>query len=194
MEVHKASTQLQLINELNPVITGWSNYYSTVVSKDIFSKIGNWLYQQLRNWAEHRHPLKSQYWISNKYWLIDKGGGWRFAARESDSIKKLAKHSDTPIERHIKVQNNRSPYDGDWIYWSSRMGKHPEVNKRVAILLKKQKGKCPHCNLYFKYGDILEIDHIIPRSQGGKDEYLNLQTLHRHCHDSKTANDSVRYA
>lgn len=194
IEVHKASTQLQLINELNPVITGWSNYYSTVVSKDIFSKIGNWLYQQLRNWAEHRHPLKSQYWISNKYWLIDKGGGWRFAARKSDSIKRIAKHSDAPIERHIKVQNNRSPYDGDWIYWSSRMGKHPEVNKRVAILLKKQKGKCPYCNLYFKYGDILEIDHIISRSQGGKDDYLNLQTLHRHCHDSKTANDSVRYA
>lgn len=74
------------------------------------------------------------------------------------------------------------------------MGKHPEVNKRVAILLKKQKGKCPHCNLYFKYGDILEIDYIIPRSQGGKEEYLNLQTLHRHCHDSKTVNDCGRYA
>lgn len=113
IEVHKASTQLQLINELNPVITGWSNYYSTVVSTDIFSKIGNWLYQQLRNWAEHRHPLKSQYWISNKYWLIDKGGGWRFAARELDSIKKIAKHSDTPVEQHIKVQNNRSPYDSE---------------------------------------------------------------------------------
>ena len=76
----KAVAQLQLIKELNPGITGWSNYYSTVVSKDTFSRLDNWLYQQLRNWAVHRHPLKDQHWISNKYWLIDQGQGWRFAA------------------------------------------------------------------------------------------------------------------
>jgi RNA-directed DNA polymerase len=190
IKTHKASTQLQLIEELNPVITGWSNYYSTVVSSEHYSKLDNWLYQRFRSWAEHRHPLKSQYWISDKYWLIDKGGGWRFAARNQDSIKRVAKHSETPIERHIKVKNSRSPYDGDWIYWSSRMGKHPEVNGRVAALLKRQKGKCPECQLYFKEGDILEVDHAIPRSQGGKDEYVNLQLLHRHCHDTKTARDN----
>ncbi|MCY7286271.1 MAG: group II intron reverse transcriptase/maturase [Cyanobacteria bacterium CAN_BIN43] len=189
IKVHKASTQLQLINELNPVITGWSNYYSTVVSSQHYSKLDDWLYHLFRSWAEHRHPLKSQYWISDKYWLIDKGGGWKFAAKIQDSIKKIAKHKETPIERPIKVQNSRSPYDGDWIYWSSRMGKHPEVNGGVAALLKRQKGKCPECQLYFREGDILEVDHIAPRSQGGKDEYINLQLLHRHCHDTKTARD-----
>ena len=30
---HKPATQAALIGNLNPVITGWSNYYSTVVSK-----------------------------------------------------------------------------------------------------------------------------------------------------------------
>jgi RNA-directed DNA polymerase len=74
------------------------------------------------------------------------------------------------------------------------MGQHPETNKRVAILLKKQKGKCTECGLYFREGDILEIDHKVPLSQKGKDEYQNLQLLHRHCHDAKTARDSVRYA
>jgi len=189
IKVHKASTQLQLINELNPVITGWSNYYSTVVSKKHFSKLDNGLYQLLRSWARHRHPLKSQHWISDKYWLIDRGGGWRFAAKNQDSIKKIAKHSETPIKRHIKVQSNRSPYDGDWVYWSSRMGRHPEVNARVAALLKRQKGKCQGCKLYFKEGDIVEVDHIIPYSQGGKDERVNLQLLHRHCHDTKAASE-----
>ncbi|MFO7092648.1 HNH endonuclease, partial [Limnospira platensis] len=37
--------------------------------------------------------------------------------------------------------------------------------------------------------DLIEIDHIVPRSQGGKDDYKNLQLLHRHCHDDKTALD-----
>lgn len=189
IKVHKASTQLQLINELNPVITGWSKYYSTVVCSQHYSKLDNWLYQLLQSWAKHRHPLKSQYWISGKYWLIDKGGGWRFATNNQDSTKTIARHTETPIERHIKVQSNRSPYDGDWVYWSTRIGRHPEVNLRVAALLKRQKGKCPECKLYFKDGDTIEIDHITPRSQGGKDEYINLQLLHRHCHDIKTAND-----
>ena len=73
------------------------------------------------------------------------------------------------------------------------MGKNPEMPTRVAKLLKVQKGKCPHCGLHFRHGDITEIDHIIPKSLGGKDEYKNLQLLHRHCHDNKTANDgSIR--
>ncbi|MGB3513011.1 MAG: HNH endonuclease signature motif containing protein, partial [Microcoleaceae cyanobacterium] len=56
-------------------------------------------------------------------------------------------------------------------------------------LIKKQKGICPHCGLNFKSEDLLEVDHIIPKSKGGKDTYSNLQLLHRHCHDSKTASD-----
>ncbi|MHC5780033.1 group II intron reverse transcriptase/maturase, partial [Nostoc sp.] len=43
--------------------------------------------------------------------------------------------------------------------------------------------------LSFQEWDVLEIDHIIPRAIGGKDEYKNLQLLHRHCHNEKTAID-----
>ena len=69
------------------------------------------------------------------------------------------------------------------------MGNNPEMPKRVSSLLKWQKGKCAHCDLYFRENDVMEIDHIIPKSQGGKDEYKNWQLLHRHCHDTKTAKD-----
>jgi RNA-directed DNA polymerase len=37
----------------------------------------------------------------------------------------------------------------------------------------------------------MEVDHKIPRAIGGKDEYKNLQLLHRHCHDEKTAQDLI---
>lgn len=59
----------------------------------------------------------------------------------------------------------------------------------MAYLLKSQKGKCRQCGLYFKDGDQLEVDHRIPVSLGGTDLYVNLQLLHRHCHDQKTATD-----
>jgi RNA-directed DNA polymerase len=69
------------------------------------------------------------------------------------------------------------------------MGNNPEVPKTVATRLKRQKGKCTHCGLYFTEESVMEVDHIIPKSKGGKNEYKNLQLLHRHCHDEKTALD-----
>ena len=45
------------------------------------------------------------------------------------------------------------------------------------------------CGLSFKDGDQVEVDHLIPVSFGGTDLYGNLQLLHRHCHDQKTAID-----
>jgi RNA-directed DNA polymerase len=74
-------------------------------------------------------------------------------------------------------------------YWSTRMGNNPEMPIRVSKLLKRQKGKCAHCGLFFREDDVMEADHRIPKSQGGKDSYDNWQLLHRHCHDTKTASD-----
>jgi RNA-directed DNA polymerase len=100
---------------------------------------------------------------------------------------------DTPTYRNIGFLVNTG-YEGDWIYWGTRMGQHPETNERVAMLLQKPKGKCTECGLYFREKDTLEIDHIIPVSRKGRDKSQNLQLLHRHCHDTKTAKDSTRYA
>ena len=38
--------------------------------------------------------------------------------------------------------------------------------------------------------DIIEADHILPRSKGGPDRYSNLQALHKHCHVQKNLRDS----
>jgi RNA-directed DNA polymerase len=37
----------------------------------------------------------------------------------------------------------------------------------------------------------VELDHIIPKSQGGDGKTTNLQLLHGHCHDVKTATDKA---
>jgi RNA-directed DNA polymerase len=192
IEAHKGANQATLIKLLNPVISGWSNYYSTVVSKEAFSHQDYLIFQKLVAWAKHRHADKSWEWISRKYWQTIGGDQWVFATRSEDKDPQiLRKHNATPIVRHIKVKGDVSPFNGDFIYWSTRMGKHPEAPHRVSKLLKWQKGKCALCELFFRYGDVMEIDHKIPRLQGGKDEYRNLQLLHRHCHDVKTALDRV---
>ena len=71
------------------------------------------------------------------------------------------------------------------------MGASPQMPSRKAKLLKRQKSKCSQCELHFHEWDVIEVDHIIPRALGGKDEYLNLQLLHQHCHDEKTRYDLI---
>ena len=176
---HQNSPQAALIKELNPIIRGWCNYYTPVSAKETFSSCDNEMWSKLRSWARKRGKGSIN---KDKYWK----DGWSF---ETEDGFKLAKHSDTPIIRHIKVQDTRSPFDGDWTYWGQRLSAYSDLTSRKQKLLKRQKGKCNHCGLHFLPEDITEIDHIIPRVEGGKDTYDNLQLLHKHCHDEKTALD-----
>lgn len=181
--------QATLIMKLNPLIRGWCNYYSSVTSKKIFSRLYSLVFHKLLKWGKRRHRQKGMKWVISKYFHTVKGDNWIFSTRNGDSDLILRKHNDTAIKRYVKVKGKASPFDGNWLYWSTRKGNHPEVSTRVATLLKKQKGKCTFCNNYFKDGDSLEVDHIVPKSKGGEDKSDNWQLLHRHCHDTKTASD-----
>jgi len=190
IEQHKTATQVALVAHLNPIIKGWTNYYRTAISKETFSMLDMMVYKKLKSWAQRRHSNKSGRWIADKYWRTIGGDNWVFATRqEGETPLRLLKHDATEIVRHVKVKGDASPYDGNLTYWSSRMGTHPEVPKTVATLLKRQKGKCTHCEMHFTNESVMEVDHIIPKSKGGKNEMKNIQLLHRHCHDEKTASD-----
>lgn len=186
---HKASPQAVLIKELNPIIAGWANYYSTVVSAEVFKDVDNLVYKRLVRWAKRRHNGKSWKWISSKYWHSQGSRNWVFSDIMDDESYTLKDHADKKILRHVKVKGTASPFDGNLKYWSTRKGHNPLIPTRVATLLKQQKGTCAKCGLYFRESDVLEVDHIIPRVKKGKDTYGNLQLLHRHCHHTKTAID-----
>jgi len=188
IDKHRAESQTALIRNLNPVIRGWCNYFSLGCPTKVFYRMDYLIYWKLRRWAKRRHPNKGEYWI-NKYWRKLGDKNWVFATRSENNPLKLAEHGTFKSQQYAKVKGDASPYDGNLVYWSTRMGKHPEMPKRTASLLKMQKGKCAHCGLFFKDGDIIELDHIIPKSLGGKDEYKNWQLLHRHCHDEKSRGD-----
>jgi len=187
---HRHASQEALIRLLNPVIIGWARYYACVGSARLLQSLDNRLYGMLRAWATYRHPNKGKQWIAHRYWSITEGHGWIFQPPQGGL--RLYRHGQTPIRRHVKVQGRRSPYDGDWVYWSTRLGHHPEVSPRVARLLKSQGGKCSACGLFFAASDRMEVDHITPHAYGGTDGNDNLQLLHRHCHDRKTAHDASR--
>ncbi len=190
IEKHRGQSQVALIRNLNPIIRGWCYYFSKVSSSKVFNRLKNLTYWKLYKWGKKRHQKKGSKWMRNKYFMNLDGDNWIFATgRVGKNPLRLLKHDEVKITHHVKVKGEASPYDGDLIYWSSRMGKYPGVLIRTATLLKKQKGVCPHCGLFFRDGDVIELDHIIPKSKGGKNESKNWQLLHRHCHDEKTRND-----
>jgi RNA-directed DNA polymerase len=173
---HRGNHQAALIRELNPTIRGWSRYYRTCVSKEVFNHLDVWLLRALHQWARHRHPHKSQGWRWQRYWKPRKQH-----MAFTDGNRYLNIYTNTKIERHIKVSGTRSIYDGDWLYWGIRLNKTPMYPKRKTNLLKRQRGKCLHCGLRFIDGNVLEVHH---RNGDHLDNrYDNLWLLHAHCHD-----------
>ncbi|MFO0579660.1 MAG: group II intron reverse transcriptase/maturase [Polyangia bacterium] len=187
LRTHRGCDQELLIKLLRPKIVGWCNYFAAWRSAEVFSKLTAVLFGMLLAWAGRRHSHKTKRWVAAKYWRVDDRGGWRFQPPEGGSG--LPKHSDTLKKWYVKVQGTRSPFDGDWLYWSTRLGREPTVPARVARLLREQQGRCRECGLFFRPDDQMEVDHVIPRAHGGKGARGNLQLLHRCCHDRKTARD-----
>ena len=186
VKANKKAPQEVLIARLNPIIRGWCNYYRTVTSRETFSSEDSILWNTLRAWTVNRKKKETPlYDALKKYFSYGKQGKWTFQTREYV----LYHHTETEIKRHTLVKPESSPYDGNWTYWSKRRGTYTGTPARVAKLLKKQKGICPQCKQHFTPEDLIEVDHIIPKSKGGKDTYNNLQALHRHCHDAKSKND-----
>jgi len=123
-------------------------------------------------------------WVIQRYWRrLGTRQAFATSPTNPDAVY-LHLHSEVAITRHIKVQGNRSPYDGDWVYWSTRQGRHPDANPRLAKLLKEHQGGCRYCGLFFQHDDRIEVDHINGHHQDSRSAHL--QALHGHCHDTKT--------
>ena len=186
----QTAPQAALIQQLNPVIRGWTHYYRTVVAARVFSRCDSLLYARLRRWANRRHPRKGGWWAAAKYWGVNRGEGWKFIAPDGSRLKY---HATTHIIRHAKVRGTASPYDGNLPYWAQRLQDHPLTRSQLAKLLRYQRGRCSICRLHFRDEDLIEVDHILARHRGGSNGLTNKQALHRHCHDRKTTLDgSVR--
>jgi RNA-directed DNA polymerase len=176
------NSQREFIGKINPRIAGWSNYYRTCVAGTTFKKADDVVYWQLKEWTKKIRRVRSTKKRMRKYFKETESRKWVFATSEG---KKLLRHDATKIVRPIKVLGNRSPFDGDWAYWATRLGHSPLRSPRRARLLKEQKGKCGSCTLLFRHEDILEVHHVDEDHKNNKRN--NLMLIHGHCHDQITA-------
>ena len=132
IRTHRGSNQAALIAALNPRIRGWTNYHRANSAKRTFNRMDYQLYWKLAKWAKWQNPRKSDAWRKQRYWPRK-----RNRLDFSNGEITLIKYADTPIQRHVKVQGSKSPFDGDWACWIDRLGRDPSKPKRVVTLLKR---------------------------------------------------------
>lgn len=200
---NKASSSYKLIGLLRPVIIGWGNYFQYCECKQTFSKLDNVIWGMIRGWVFRRAIRQGRIAVKQKY--FPPGKEYKFQGRSYtanwilNGTKRIKNESITEIylpkiswiasKNFIKVKGNYSVYDENEIYWAMRTPRYSSLSTRVKNLLQRQKGQCAMCRKNFVPADIMEVDHIIPRSKGGKDSYINIQLLHRFCHINKTKQD-----
>lgn len=135
---------------------------------------------QLMRWGKRKHPTCSKTWIRNRYLFKDvknKKSRLRFGYMgKKQEVIGIQYFAETPIIRHTKVAGDKSIYNNDLVYWSDRGRalRNRAFSKSILRILRNQDNKCNLCGLKFLPGDVIEIDHIVPKASGGADHYGNL--------------------
>lgn len=154
IDANKSSKQESLIRLLNPVITGWVNYYKNCVASDTFRKADYLIFQKLWQWAVRRHPKKGKYWVADKYFCKIKNRNWCFTSvfkkGEVDDKMTLKRLYDTKITRYVKVRSAANPFDPEWKEYFERRETYKMLQSlsgrnSLLYLWEKQKRTCPIC-------------------------------------------------
>jgi RNA-directed DNA polymerase len=144
--------------KLNPVVRGWRNYHK-------YCKMGG--------------SRESLYFIRKRSYKVFN----KETKQNRHTSKKLLEKAFPTVpfaeSKHVNVKGNKSPYDGDVIYWSERNSKL--YDGTTSRLLKKQRHSCASCGLRFVGEERLHLHHVDGNHDNWKQK--NLVAIHESCHD-----------
>jgi RNA-directed DNA polymerase len=192
VKANKQAKQENLIGLLNPKIRGWANYHKGAVAKETFAKVDHEIWNKLWQWAKRRHPKKGKQWIKNRYFKVEGTRKWDFATNRTTPDGKLrrtslVKASDTKIQRHVKIRGEANPFDPKQeTYFEDRLGRKMKDSLSGKVKLLRlwwnQDKRCPTCEERITKDSGWQVHHILPKSEGGKDNPSNLVMVHPNCH------------
>jgi RNA-directed DNA polymerase len=180
---HVGSPTVALINEINPLIRGWCNYFRSGVSKEVFNDLDRFMYTRAQRYMKRRHPRKSGWWRTEKYWGRTLGRQDRWVFQDKQRHGTLRKFAWTKIVRHRLVPTTYSPDDPTLQdYWRQRRARPQVTEFRRRPLVQRQHGLCPVCHQHLENGEGLHIHHVVPKKSGGTDDLANVWLVHHPCH------------
>lgn len=178
-----------VLKVLNPKIRGWANYYRTVVSSRIFSKLDYWMIRRAGHYARQMHPNKPKDWRWCRYFgqlcseRKDKG-----VFGDKKTGRYLLKFSWFPIRRHVLVKGTASPDDPQLqeYWWARRKINLSHLSLSDVRLAEQQDWTCRICGEALFNGEELERHHKVAKSDGGSESQSNRELLHLFCHQQVT--------
>lgn len=188
----------ELIDLINPIIRGWTNYHRHVVSSDTFSKIDHKIFRIIWKWAKRRHPNKTKKWVCRNYYTSLRGDNWTFFAEENGMKRYLLRASNTKIKRHIKIKQDANPFDPAWERYFENRERHKLLGKytgkiQANTILKQQNKICTKCHEKITNN---EWEYHFKQSwiYGGSTKNTNLVIVHPNCHEQlhRAENEQVR--
>jgi RNA-directed DNA polymerase len=180
---HVGSPTVALINAMNPVIRGWSSYFRTGVSKEVFTELDRFMYERGQRYMKRRHPRKSGWWRTQKYWGQTLGRQDRWVFQDKARHGTLRKFAWTKIVRHRLVPTTYAPDDPTLQdYWRQRRSRAQATAGRAGQLARRQQGLCPVCHQALDNHAELHVHHVVPKKHGGTDDLANLRLVHHNCH------------
>jgi group II intron reverse transcriptase/maturase len=143
------------LKKVKVVYRGWYNYHKYCDMSQInLWNLSSWVHKYSSRKTKHRKEK-----INN--WVDDIFNGHSYK-----------------VNNFVSVKLCKSPYDGDWVYWSKRQDlRYDTLHYKIA---KRQKYKCSRCKLYFRSFEKIELHHVDGNPQNHR--YNNLLVLHRGCH------------
>jgi group II intron reverse transcriptase/maturase len=144
--------------ELAPVVRGWRNYHKFC---DMSSTRDSLWFLNHRTWKVFNKETKQNRYTVNK--LIEK------------AFPKVP-YSENGF---VSVQGNKSPYDGDIVYWSNRNSKL--YTGHTSKALQRQNQSCAACGLKFTGQEKVHLHHVDENHDNWK--IANLVAIHGSCHD-----------
>lgn len=146
---------IKRLSKVKVIYRGWRNYHQYCDMSQVNTwSISNWVYQFGRKRSSMNRDL-----------LLKK-------------VKDIFNGHSIKINGYVNVRSNKTPYDGDWVYWSRRQDlRYETLHYKIA---KRQKYQCGRCKLYFQSKDRIEIHHMDGNPNNHR--YNNLLAVHRFCH------------
>lgn len=142
---------------LAPIVRGWRTYHRYCLMKGSRDKLVGIIQSAYKQF--HKQPSINRY-------------------KAAELIKKAFPSVGYKQAGHVKVKGDKTPFDGDFIYWSRR--KSPLYGGLMAKVLQKQKHTCGYCGLTFSDEETIQLHHI--DGCHGNWRFNNLTVVHASCH------------